>query len=61
MAYTSDLIKNAISAGYRPGLVSGKKIVRLYICHKCKKKSMVKFYDGTTRFNACGCGYRQKF
>ena len=61
MAYTSDVIRNAINAGYRAGLVSGKKIVRLYICHSCKAKSMIKFYNGTTRFNACRCGYRQKF
>lgn len=61
MEYTSDVIQNAINAGYRPGLISGKKVVRLYICHSCKKKSMAKFYNGTTRFNACRCGYRQKF
>lgn len=61
MTFTSDIIKNATAAGYRAGMVSGKKIVRLYICHKCKEKSMVKFYNGTTRFNACKCGYRQKF
>ena len=61
MTFTSDIIKNATAAGYRAGMVSGKKIVRLYICHKCKEKSMVKLYNGTTRFNACKCGYRQKF
>ena len=59
--YTSDVITKAIAAGYRAGLVSGKKIIRLYICHSCKVKSMMKFYNGTLRFNACKCGYRQKF
>jgi len=61
MTFTSDVIKNAAAAGYRAGMVSGKKIVRLYICHSCKEKSMVKFSNGTTRFKACKCGYRQKF
>ena len=59
--YTSDVITRAIDAGFRPGLVSGKKIVRLYICHSCKEKAMAKFYNVTLRFNACKCGYRQKF
>lgn len=61
MAYTSDVIKNAIAAGYRAGLVSGKKIVRLYICHSCKEKSMVKFHNGARGFYACKCGYRKEF
>lgn len=61
MAYTSDLIKKAVDAKFRPGTVSGQKIVRLYICHSCKQKSMMKFYDGTRRFNACKCGYRKEF
>lgn len=61
MAYTSDVIKAAVAKGFRPGLVSGQKIVRLYICHKCKDKSMIKAYDGTRRFNACKCGYRKEF
>lgn len=59
--YTSDVIKGAVAAGYRVGLVSGKKIVRLYLCHKCKQKSMVKAYNGTKRYNACKCGYRKPF
>ena len=59
--YTSDIITKAIDAGFRPGLISGKKLVRLYICHLCKEKSMAKFYDGTRRFNACRCGYRKEF
>jgi hypothetical protein len=61
MTYVSDVIKNAIAAGYRAGQVSGMDIVRLYICHACKGRTMMKFYNGTLRFNACKCGYRQKF
>jgi hypothetical protein len=61
MTYNSDIIKNAVAAGYRAGLVSGKKVIRMYICHTCKGKTMMKFYNGTLRFNACKCGYRQKF
>ena len=48
MAYTSDVIKNAVNSGFKVGLVSGKKIVRLYICHKCKCKSMITGMIGST-------------
>jgi len=61
MAYTSDMIQKFVAAGYTAGLVSGQKVVRLYICHKCKRKSMVKFYGGDRRYNACKCGYRKSF
>ena len=61
MIFTSNVIKNAVAAGYKVGLVSGQKIVRLYICHKCKKKTMIKAYNGTKRYNACKCGYRKSF
>ncbi len=59
--YTSDLIKNAVATGYKPGLITGKKLVRLYICHKCRCKTMVKFYMGKLKYNACKCGYRKRF
>lgn len=61
MPYTSDVIQNAVAAGYKVGLVSGKRIVRLYICHKCKCKSMIKAYGAEVRYNACKCGYRKSF
>lgn len=61
MAYTSDVIKNAVNSGFKVGLVSGKKIVRLYICHKCKCKSMIKAYRKDWKYNACKCGYRKSF
>ena len=61
MVYTSDVIKWAISVGLRPGLVSGKKLVRLYLCHKCKHKSMIKAYGPSRKINACKCGYRKEF
>lgn len=61
MTYTSDVIKKAVSMGYKAGTVSGKKVVRMYICHSCRGKSMVKFYNGPLRVNACKCGYRKSF
>lgn len=61
MTFTSNVIKNAVAAGYKVGLVSGQKIVRLYICHKCKKKTMIKAYGDKKHYNACRCGYRKQF
>ena len=59
--YTSNVIQAAIEKGFRPALVSGKRIVRLYICHACKKKTMFKAYGKDRNFNACMCGYRKEF
>ena len=59
--WTSDVIQSAVANGFKLGLVSGKRIVRLYICHSCKAKTMVKAYKGKNRYNACKCGYRKSF
>ena len=61
MTYTSDVIKNAVAAGFKVDLISGQKIVRLYICHKCKGKTMIKARRDSWRYNACRCGYRKSF
>jgi hypothetical protein len=61
MTYTSDVIKSAIAVGYKADLNSGKKSVRMYICHACKEIAMMKFRQGGLRYNACKCGYRKKF
>jgi len=61
MVYTGELIKEAVAKGFSPGLVSGKKIVRLYICHKCKGRTMFKAYGPKSKVNVCRCGYRKKF
>ena len=61
MTFTSDVIKLYVAQGFKPHLVSGRKIVRLYICHQCKKKTMVKMYKDNRRYNACRCGYHKAF
>ena len=60
MLFTEDIIKKGIEAGFTPQLVSGKKEVRLYICHHCKRKSMVKMKGPEYACYACKCGYRKK-
>lgn len=57
----SATIKAAIVSGFTPYLMTGKKVVRMYLCHECKANTMIKAYNKTSRWNACRCGYRSKF
>jgi len=58
---TSGVIQAAIASGFKPFLKTGKKVVRLYLCHACKGEHMIKVSNGKSRWNACKCGYRSKF
>jgi len=60
MTYTSDVIKNAVAQGYAPDCISGKKIVRMYICPECKGISRIKFRKKGDVREACKCGYRKQ-
>jgi hypothetical protein len=60
MTYVSDVIKGNLHGGLTPVQVSGKEIVRLYICPECKKIKMVKFKkkgNGNLLKSQCRCGY----
>ena len=57
--YTGDVIAAAHKVGYSVVQQTGKKIVRLFLCHACKEKSMIKAYmKGKAAWYACKCGFR---
>ena len=60
MVFLSDIIKaNIHNSGLEPILVSGKRVIRQFICPECKAIKLVKFIKpgGKARKSECVCGY----
>jgi len=60
MTFVSQVIKGNVYGGLKAKLVSGKRIVRLYICPECKQIKLVKFTkrgNGNLLKSQCVCGY----
>lgn len=61
--YTSTLIKMANDNGFTSVCSTGTKVVRMYLCHSCKGKTMLKIRkndEPKVAHYVCKCGYCKK-
>lgn len=62
MKFTEDMIKAAVSEGYKPILNRG--MVAKFKCPECNKITLIKFSppgNARKRVHSCVCGYRKGF
>jgi hypothetical protein len=58
---TSGTIEAALKRGFIPDRTgTNKGLTRLYLCHSCKGKHMIKARKAGTTWAACKCGYRKR-
>ena len=59
MTFLSTIIARNLEAGLKPVLITGKRLIRQFICPECKAIKMVKFTrpGGKARKSECTCGY----